>query len=147
MSGHFQGVILSDENKFQNIEEQLPIFRSLVERFENRAISGMNYCAQDMAECCIYDPYVQHDPAGTPLWLRLLAEARERSKDFYVRLLVIRGGGTRLQANEQWGYVVVPVFGANGWMNQAEFDKYKQYLSPYMNDLIVLLRWLSYIKE
>lgn len=147
MSEHFQNISLPNNNRSQNINAELPIFRSLVERFENRAISSLNYCAQDMAECCIYDPYIQYDPAGTALWLRLLAEAREKSKDFYVRLVVMRGGGTRLQPHDKWGYVIVPVIGHNGWLDQAEFDKYKEYLKPYINELIVLLRWLSYVKE
>lgn len=147
MQEHFQNIILPNDNHSQNINSELPIFRALVERFENRAISSLNYCAQDMAECCIYDPYIQYDPTGTALWLRLLAEAREKSKDFYVRLVIIRGGGTKLQAHDKWGYVIVPVIGHNGWMDQVEFDKYKEYLKPYINDLIVLLRWLSYVKE
>lgn len=143
MSEHFQNVVLQN----QNINEELPVFKSVIERFENRAMRLLNCCVKDMAECCICDPYIEHDRTGSARWLSLLAAARERNAELYVRLLILRGSGTVLNPNTQWGYVLVPVIGPNGWMSQEEFDRYKECLKPYINELIALLRWLNYAKE
>lgn len=90
----------------------------------------------------VSDPYEYH-LADRDLWLKLLADARSENFELFAILQYLRGAGTALVKDTKFGYRLQPLIGNNAWSSQAEYDREKQYLRPYMGTLMKLLRCLK----
>ena len=96
-----------------------------------------------MSEYAIVDPYpLVTDDAE--LWLKLLFTVYFKDRYLWGVLTWIRAVGAKLEKtnNPAVPYKIVPIIGANGWLNQAEYDREKQYLVPYTSVLIEVLQTL-----
>ena len=70
----------------------------------------------------------------TKLWERLLDMAYETDEYMYGILLWYRTVGVKLKLNPKFGFVMEPIIydGANdGWRDEKEWQKEKQWLVPY----------------
>lgn len=104
----------------------------MINMFETDLFPGNVYC----------DEYGGYD---SDLWIELFVLAGDISEDFARRLMYLRKTGCRLQKHEKFGYVIVPVIGKDGWESKEQYDREKQCLAPYRNDLIYILQILTQI--
>lgn len=91
----------------------------------------------------IDDPYMEHDPEGTNLWLKLLCEARNESLEFYAVLNYLRCTGTLLVPDAKFGYRLVPVISEDAWHSVEEYNHEKQYLQKWLPQLVSILGGLG----
>jgi len=90
-----------------------------------------------------YDNYYQHSPNDSDLWLLLFERAETINNDLLSALMMIRNTGAQLIANKQFGHIIQPVIGKNGWTSRAEYDRERQVLNRYRSDVIKLLGGLK----
>lgn len=140
---------------FENIKQQNGLktelyagyvqdLRNMMARVEHRAMRSIR--KNDFGEfagAAIIDPYAEYHPSDSMLWLELMSEARKISKDIYQRLFYIRGGGTVLTPNPQFGFVFKPVIGDYGWQSQEFYNNEKQCLNQYAKEIMCLLAALG----
>lgn len=88
----------------------------------------------------------------SPLWRALLFDAyhysskeKQRSQNFCAALNYMRCGGTRIEAGSK-SWVLRPHYdieGKTGWLNEEQYEREKQYLEPFKDWLILLLKDLT----
>lgn len=78
-------------------------------------------------------------PEDSELWLQLLQLAREESEYLYGHLLYFRLMGTRILEGKN-GYILRPVYGSQGWKNEAQYEAAKQ-------RTIIQEGWIEKVKE
>ena len=118
--------------------------RNMMARVEHRAMRMIR--KNDFGEfagAAIIDPYAEYHPSDSMLWLELMSEARKINEDIYQRLFYVRGGGTVLVANPQFGFIFKPVIGDYGWQSQEFYDNEKQCLNQYAKEIMSLLATLG----
>ena len=118
--------------------------RNMMARIEHRAMRSIrknNF--GEFASAAIIDPYAEYHPSDSMLWLELLSEARKISEDIYQRLFYVRGGGTVLVPNPQFGFIFKPVIGEYGWQSQEFYDNEKQCLNEHGKEIMNLLLLLG----
>ena len=117
----------------------------MIERVEKRALDVVNEkypYMRDMAGTIIIDPYADHSPDDHMQWLTLLQMAEYRSRELYARLFYLRGCGTKLIPNQQWGFIFQPVIGVNGWDSLEQYNQEITCLNDYGQQVIELLNLL-----
>ena len=77
------------------------------------------------------------------LWLELFIQADKINHDFQARLQYLRNTGCRLEENEKFGYVIVPIIDSDHWKSQEQYDEEKRCLIPFRTEIVNLLRWLK----
>lgn len=97
---------------------------------------------REMAGRILIDPYRDQSPGDSSVWLELFI-ATEKNRELYARLFFIRGGGTKLFRNQQWGFIFQPVIGPSSWMSVEEYNREKQCLDGYRDEMIDLLKSLA----
>ncbi len=118
----------------------------MIERVEKRALDVVNEkypYMRDLAGTVIIDPYADYSPDDHELWMDLLQRANTRSRELYARLFYIRGCGTKLIPNQQWGFIFQPVIGMNGWNNLEQYNQEKTCLNDYGQQVIELLQTIA----
>ena len=88
------------------------------------------------------DPGAEISPGDTHLWLILLREAKSLDIELWSKLAYLRGAGCRLEQGTK-GYVIRPIIdaeGKRGWTSVEEYDREKQCLEPYRQDVVRLLK-------
>lgn len=125
--------------QLENLSPQM----QLLERIERRAMAVVEErhpYVRDLAgrNPVIIDPYVNESPQDSQDWLDLFIVA-QKNRELYARLFYLRGAGTRLVRNRQWGYVFQPVIGVNGWKSMEEYNQEKQCLNMYRDEVVALL--------
>jgi hypothetical protein len=114
--------------------------RNMMARIEHRAMRSIRKNAfGEFAGAIIIDPYAEYHPSDSMLWLELLSEARKISEDIYQRLYYIRGGGTVLIPDKQFGFLLKPIIGEYGWQSQEFYDNEKKCLNEYVREITNLL--------
>lgn len=98
--------------------------------FEEQVFPGVEYI----------DTYKLPD---SNLWLELFVAADKINPDLAHRLMYLRNTGCKLQENEKFGYVIVPVISKKAWASRELYDQEKQCLIPYREEIIGLLRGLA----
>lgn len=117
----------------------------MIERVEKRALDVVNEkypYMRDMAGTVILDPYADHSPDDHVQWLTLLQMAEYKNRELYARLFYLRGCGTQLIPNQQWGFIFQPVIGVNGWDSLEQYNQEKTCLNDYGQQVIELLNLL-----
>jgi len=126
---------------------QLEDIHNMIGRIEQRAMKSIKGKDFGMfAEAVYLDPYGELHPDDSMLWLELMGQARNQGdigQDFFERLFVIRGGGSILEENDKFGYVIKPIIGVNGWPTLEEYNQEKEPLNKYLKPLCRLLKELS----
>lgn len=121
--------------------------RGLIERILKRTYMALAHPGEiDMGEAVLVDGYAARSPEDSDLWLTLIFKADEISNEFAARLYFIRAGGTRLVPDERWGYVMVPVITDGtvvGWDSREQYERERECLMIYKDELVKLLRWLA----
>lgn len=144
---------------FENIKQQNGLktelyagyvqdLRNMMARIEHRAMRAIR--KNDFGEfagAVIIDPYSEYHPSDSALWLELLSEARKISEDIYQRLFYIRGGGTVLVSNPQFGFIFKPVIGEYGWQSQEFYDNEKQCLNEHGKEIMAIISELSEVSQ
>ena len=72
------------------------------------------------------DLYRQYHPEDSKLWLELFLQAGKIDENLASILMYIRNTGAVLLSSNEYGYVIRPIIGTNGWSSQEEYDKEKQ---------------------
>lgn len=118
--------------------------RNMLSRVEQRALVNIqNTDWGFLAGYVFIDPYAKWHVSDSALWLMLFAEAYKIDQDFAAILFYIRGGGTVLEKDKDFGYRLVPVIGECGWPSQDYYNQEKQWLNRYGDQLMMLLRCLN----
>ncbi|SDD89167.1 hypothetical protein [Sporomusa acidovorans] len=126
--------------------DKFTLINQMIERVEKRALDIVNEkypYMRDMTGTVIIDPYADYSPEDHVFWLKLLQMAESRSRELYARLFYLRGVGTKLIPNKQWGFVFQPVIGPNGWNNIEQYNQEKTCLNDYGNQVIELLKFIA----
>ena len=89
------------------------------------------------------DTFYNVSPADSDLWLDLFMLADVIDPDLAARLQYLRNAGTKLVADEKWGYRLVPYVGAEGWQSEAEYRREVECLKPYRTQLVFVLKKLG----
>jgi len=132
-------------NPFAAIDKFTRI-NQMIERVEKRALDVVNEkypYMRNMTGTVIIDPYANYSPEDHNFWLNLLQMAENKNRELYARLFYLRGVGTKLIPNKQWGFVFQPVIGPNGWNSIDQYNQEKTCLNDYGDQVIELLRLLS----
>lgn len=125
--------------------DKFTLINQMVERVEKRALDIVNEkypYMRDMAGTVIIDPYADYSPEDHPQWLKLLQMAEQKNRELYARLFYLRGCGTKLIPNAQWGFIFQPVIGLNGWGSLEHYNQEKSCLNDYGQQVIELLSLL-----
>ena len=144
---------------FENIKQQNGLktelyagyvqdLRNIMARIEHRAMRSIrknNF--GEFAGAAIIDPYAEYHPSDSMLWLELLSEARKINEDIYQRLFYVRGGGTVLVPNPQFGFIFKPVIGEYGWQSQEFYDNEKQCLNEHVKEIMAIISELSEVSQ
>lgn len=144
---------------FENIKQQNGLktelyagyvqdLRNMMARIEHRVMRSIR--KNDFGEfagAIIIDPYAEYHPSDSMLWLELLSEARKISEDIYQRLFYVRGGGTVLMPNPQFGFIFKPVIGEYGWQSQEFYDNEKQCLNEHGKEIMAIISELSEVSQ
>lgn len=96
-------------------------------------------------ETVIRDPYVflhNDTPEDSDLWLSLLAKAHESNFELFAILDYLRGTGVKLVKSPKHNYRLEPIIGEDAWISLEQYQKEKQYLLPYTDELARLLKEL-----
>ncbi len=131
--------LLSAMDKFTRINQ-------MIERVEKQALDIINEkypYMRGMTGTVIIDPYANYSPEDHIQWLTLLQMAEAKNRELYARLFFLRGAGTKLVPNHQWGFIFQPVIGLNGWDSLEQYNQEKTCLSDYSQVVIELLRELQ----
>lgn len=132
----------------QNISiaiDKFSLIKEMIERVEKRALDIVNEkypYMRDMTQTIIIDPYANHSPDDHVQWLNLLQMAEHKDRELYAILFYLRGTGTKLIPNRQWGFIFQPVIGPDGWGSMEQYDQEKTCLNNYGSQVIELLNLL-----
>lgn len=76
------------------------------------------------------------------LWIYLFAEAYQRDRELYARLIYLRGTGVSLvETKGSIPYKIVPIIDVDkGWSSQAEYDEERKCLIPFKDMVIECLK-------
>ena len=96
-----------------------------------------------MANSIYSDTYYTVSPEDSDLWMDLFMYADILDPYFAGILQYLRNTGTKLVKDERFGYRLVPVIGADGWESMAQYKQETEYLKPYRNQLILILKKLG----
>jgi hypothetical protein len=86
-----------------------------------------------------------YSPWDSSLWLELFIIADEVNHEFTVRLEWLRAVGANLMLDPQFGFRIMPIIdptGTNGWNSQQHFEKERECLDPYYNQVVEALKEL-----
>ena len=89
------------------------------------------------------DTFYTVSPEDSDLWMDLFMYADILDPYFAGILQYLRNTGTKLVKDERFGYRLVPVIGADGWESMAQYKQETEYLKPYRNQLILILKKLG----
>lgn len=126
--------------------DRFALTQQLIERVEKRAMDVINEkypYMRELTNVVIIDPYANYSPDDHDLWLTLLQMAEGKNRELYARLFYLRGTGTKLVSNPQWGFVFQPVIGDDGWSSMEQYNQEKTCLNNYGQQVIELLRLLT----
>ncbi len=129
--------------------DKFALVNQMIERVEKRALDIVNEkypYMRDMTNTVIIDPYANYSPNDHTQWLTLLQMAEQRDRELYARLFYLRGTGTKLIPNSQWGFIFQPVIGPDGWESLAQYNQEKTCLNNYGSQVIELLKAVSSYK-
>ena len=96
-----------------------------------------------MANSIYSDTFYTVSPEDSDLWMDLFMYADILDPYFAGVLQYLRNTGTKLVKDERFGYRLVPVIGADGWESMAQYKQETEYLKPYRNQLILILKKLG----
>lgn len=136
----------SNQNPITLAIDKFALVKQMIERVEKRAIDIVNEkypYLRDMTNTVIVDPYAAYSPEDHVQWLNLLQAAERKNRELYARLFYLRGTGTKMIPNQQWGFIFQPVIGLNGWQSIEQYNQEKACLNDYSNLLIELLNSLQ----
>lgn len=88
------------------------------------------------------DDFRQYHPEDRWHWAWLLLEAAILDDDLATILCVLRGNGCELVKDDTYGYVIRPIIGGHGWDSIEQYNKTKEPLNDYVDQLLPLLRRL-----
>jgi hypothetical protein len=88
------------------------------------------------------DDYAEFSPGDSDKWLLLITRAYEISPDLSAALQYIRNTGAQLIPSEEYGFKIIPVIGANGWPSIEFYNKERECLVQYGNQVVTLLKSL-----
>jgi hypothetical protein len=135
---------INTEIALQQPDRSISPFQQILQRVEKRAMDVVCERQPVAAELAgdnpiMIDPYSDYSPEDTNLWLDIFSKVYE-DREFYARLFYLRGAGTVLVENQRWGYIFRPVVGPDGWGSQEEYNREKQCLNVYRDEVIKLLQ-------
>lgn len=87
----------------------------------------------------MYDPGKVRFPEDSWMWIELFTLAMVADAELFYRLHYIRGTGSRLVKDPQFGYKIVPVVSDQGWESEAQYREEVRCLIPYQALLVKLL--------
>lgn len=83
-----------------------------------------------------WDNYAEYSPEDSELWLKLFEHA---NSDLRACLMHCRNTGAKLIPDQNYGYIIQPVIGLNGWTSQDEYNQERKILMKWKNEIIKLL--------
>lgn len=133
-----------------NNQNTMNKFVQLLQKIEKRAMDVVNEKYPYMIDLVgnnpiIIDPYANYSPDDTKIWMEIFTTIHE-NRELYSRLFFIRGGGTKLIRNQQWGFILQPIINENGWENMEQYNREKQCLNDYKDEIVELLQRLANMK-
>ena len=141
---YFNEVLIPENKQYESLNKFDQI-KELIAKVEHRALAVANErqpYLQNITAKVIIDPYGHLSPEDHNQWIDLLYKAENKSLDLYSRLFYLRGAGTKLIPNNQWGYIFEPVIGKFGWDSLEFYNQEKLCLEPFSNEIIYLLKEL-----
>jgi len=97
----------------------------------------------DLATDIYTDTFFNVSPDDSELWLDLFMLADKMDPELAAILQYLRNAGTQLVADVKWGYKLVPFVGKEGWESVEQYQKEAEYLKPFRNQLIIILKKLG----
>lgn len=133
-----------------NNQNTMNKFVQLLQKIEKRAMDVVNEKYPYMIDLVgnnpiIIDPYANYSPDDTKIWMEIFTTIHE-NRELYSKLFFIRGGGTKLIRNQQWGIILQPIINENGWENMEQYNREKQCLNDYKDEIVELLQRLANMK-
>lgn len=90
-----------------------------------------------------HDDYYKYSPNDSNLWLKMFELAEKNYPgELYSILMYVRNTGAVLIQNDEYGYIIRPVIGVNGWANQAEYEQERGCMAKYTQEILALLKML-----
>ncbi len=128
-------------------QNTMNVFAQLLQKIEKRAMDVVNEKYPYMIDLVgnnpiIIDPYANYSPDDTKIWMEIFTIVHD-NRELYSRLFFIRGGGTRLIRNQQWGFILQPIISPDGWESIEQYNHEKQCLNDYKDDVVQLLKIIS----
>ena len=94
-----------------------------------------------------YHDRYEYSPSDSELWMRLFMYAdREIGQDAATMLELIRNTGAVLQPSQQYGYIIRPIIGAQGWSSMEEYEQERSPLLKHQIDVIRILKRLAEVR-
>ena len=95
------------------------------------------------AKAIYKDTFHNISPADSDLWLEMLMLADVCDPELASILQYLRNSGTKLEADERFGYRLVPYVGDDGWESLEQYKREAEYLKPYRTQLVMILKKLG----
>lgn len=90
------------------------------------------------------DDYCRMHPRDSQLWLKMFVKADEKhGRELCSILMFVRNTGAVLVPSREYGHIIQPVIGANGWESREQYDTERQVMSKYRAEIIELLKSLG----
>lgn len=89
------------------------------------------------------DHYGNIHPDDSELWLNLFILADKTNPELAAVLMYLRNTGCVLIPNREYGYIIRPVIGEDGWESEAVYNQEKGYLKQHYKIVVGLLKELA----
>lgn len=83
-------------------------------------------------------------PQDSELWMKLFVRAEKIDRELCSILMYVRNTGAKLIRSREYGYVIRPVIGVDGFSTQEEYEHERECLNPYRDEIIKLLQELKW---
>lgn len=85
------------------------------------------------------DDYREYSPSDHRLWMELFIQSEKIDRNLTSILMYVRNTGAKLIRNSEYGYIIRPVIGQDGWTSKEEYERERQCMTPYKNEIVKLL--------